>query len=68
MRKPDTIGFIGTGAMGSALIRGLLTAQLTQPSNIIASDADPAKSDALAEELGIVQAASNLDVAQRAET
>ncbi len=37
------IGFIGTGKMGEALIKGLLYARLVSPENIFASDVDFAK-------------------------
>jgi len=68
MRKPETIAFIGAGAMGSALLRGLLRAKLTRPRQIIASDADRAKTEALARELGILQADSNTAAAAQADT
>ncbi|MCZ7392231.1 MAG: pyrroline-5-carboxylate reductase [Candidatus Methanoperedens sp.] len=37
------IGFIGTGKMGEALIKGLLYAKLVSPENVLASDVDFAK-------------------------
>ncbi len=37
------IGFIGTGKMGEALIKGILHARLVSPDKIYASDADTAK-------------------------
>lgn len=64
MKKPEkTIAFIGVGAMGSALIRGLLSAQLVQPTELSAYDADQAKLASLAQELGITPTASGLEAA-----
>ena len=68
MRKTDLIAFIGTGAMGGALIRGLLKAKLARPQEIIGSDPDPARLDSLVKELGIVRAASNTEAAEKAAT
>lgn len=40
MKKGKTIGFIGTGNMGEALIAGLLKAKFTTPEKIMFFDAD----------------------------
>ena len=45
------IGFIGTGKMGEALIKGILHARLVPPGNIYASDMDVAKLKVLEKEL-----------------
>ena len=37
------IGFIGTGKMGEALIKGILHAKLVTPDMVFASDADAGK-------------------------
>jgi pyrroline-5-carboxylate reductase len=37
------IAFIGSGAMGEAMIKGLISKQLTQPAQIMASDPVPAR-------------------------
>lgn len=47
------IGFIGTGKMGEALIRGILQARLVPSGNIYAGDMDLAKLKALEKELKI---------------
>ncbi len=47
------IGFIGTGKMGEALIKGLLYARLVSPENIFASDVDSAKLQLLEKEYRI---------------
>lgn len=47
------LGFIGTGKMGEALIKGILQAQLVPPENIFASDADFTKLQLLENEYKI---------------
>lgn len=47
------IGFIGTGKMGEALIKGILCARLIPPENISASDADSEKLQLLEKEYKI---------------
>ncbi len=47
------IGFIGTGKMGEALVRGILHARLVSPSSLYASDVDPAKLQSLEREYKI---------------
>ena len=47
------IGFIGTGKMGEALIKGILHADLVPAANIYASDMDTAKLQALEKERNI---------------
>lgn len=47
------IGFIGTGKMGEALIKGILQTQLVPPENIFASDVDFAKLQLLEKEYKI---------------
>ncbi len=47
------LGFIGTGRMGEALIKGILQARLVPPENIFASDADSAKLQLLEKEYKI---------------
>ncbi len=54
------IAVIGTGNMGSALIRGLVNGNIAKPDTIMVFDVDREKVDALVEELGI-QAAADLD-------
>lgn len=47
------LGFIGTGKMGEALIKGILQSRLVPPENIFASDADSAKLQLLEKEYKI---------------
>jgi len=56
------IGFIGTGKMGEALIRGIIAAKLAPPSNICASDVDYAKLELLEKEYKINICRDNCDV------
>ncbi|MCL7412086.1 MAG: pyrroline-5-carboxylate reductase [ANME-2 cluster archaeon] len=65
--KDMTIGFIGTGKMGEALIRGIISAGLVEPGNICASDIDERKLGMLGEELGIVVSCDNVQTIEKAE-
>ncbi|MFH1115476.1 MAG: pyrroline-5-carboxylate reductase [Pseudomonadota bacterium] len=51
---------IGTGNMGSALIRGLVNGNMAAPDSVVVYDVDRDKAAALVEELG-VRAAENLE-------
>lgn len=55
------IGFIGTGKMGEALIKGILHARLVPPGNIYASDMDVAKLQMIEKELKINICKDNFD-------
>ena len=55
------IGFIGTGKMGEALIKGILHARLVPSGNIYASDMDLAKLKALETDLTINTCKDNCD-------
>jgi len=57
------IGFIGTGKMGEALIKGILQAKLVLPSRIHASDMDSVKLELLEREYKINTYKDNRDVA-----
>lgn len=60
--KPGTVGFIGLGSMGSAVVRRLMAAGY----EVIGWNRDPAKAEA-AESAGMVRAGSPREVAERAE-
>jgi pyrroline-5-carboxylate reductase len=64
MKTSEKIAFVGAGAMGGALMRGFLKAKLARPKDILASDADKEKLAALAKQLGISPAASNIEAAE----
>jgi pyrroline-5-carboxylate reductase len=48
-----TITVIGAGAMGSAIVRGLMNAALTQPQNLLVFDVESEKARALKMEFGV---------------
>ncbi len=58
----SSIAFIGAGAMGAALMRGLITAKVFAPENVIAYDVDAARVQLLAAELGL-KTANSLEAA-----
>lgn len=60
------LGFIGTGNMAKALIRGILKAGLYEPDQIIVSDKDKGVADAASRQFGIITASSNRDVVKKA--
>lgn len=57
--KDITIGFIGTGKMGEALIKGIINAGLVLPDKICASDIDEKKLESLEAEQGITVSCDN---------
>lgn len=61
------LGVIGTGKMGSALIRGIVKAGVLPPNKITASDVDPNLLSALKKETGIKTTSNNLEVVKSAE-
>lgn len=61
-----TVGLIGCGNMGRALALGLLAAGKHQPIDLIASDTDAARRQAVSQELGIEVVADNRAVVAKA--
>ena len=61
------LGFIGAGAMGEALMRGLIAAGVYAPGAIVAFDVDATRLQTISSTLGIV-AASGIEEAARADT
>jgi pyrroline-5-carboxylate reductase len=61
-------GFIGTGNMAGAIIRGVVAAKKVAPAGIVGFDTDPVKLKALADETGIGTAASADELVDRCET
>ncbi len=63
----DTIGFIGSGNMAEALIKGTITAGIYKPENIFISDIRPERLDFLAKQYGVQKADSNAALAAKAD-
>ena len=67
MKIEGTIGFVGAGNMGEALIRGLLKAGVAQPDQVVGSDPRSDRAAELAETYGIRTTADNVQVAREAD-
>ena len=63
-----TLGIIGCGKMGRALLGGILEAGLYSPQEVFAHDAYAEAVDAMVADYGVVAAGSNAAVAAQAET
>ncbi|HUU54459.1 MAG TPA: pyrroline-5-carboxylate reductase [Armatimonadota bacterium] len=61
------LGVIGTGNMGAALVRGIVGAGAAPPDSVIVSDADAGRASALAKDLGVGLAATNIEAASHSE-
>ena len=60
--KDKTVGFLGAGNMGEAIIKGLLQTGLVPTSAIAATDARADRLQQMTSQYGIRAAASNLDL------
>ncbi len=58
----EKIGFIGGGKMGEAMMKGLIKAKLSSSDNIIVSDVDDKRCNAIEEETGIKTTRDNKDI------
>ena len=67
MKLTQTIGFLGTGNMAEALIKGLIAAGVVEPKQIHGSDPRRERCDQMSNKYGIVAGTSNVDVVQKAE-
>jgi len=67
MKIEGTIGFVGTGNMGEALIRGLLKAGVAEPAQVVGSDPRPERTAQLREKYGIRTTGDNVEVARGAD-
>jgi pyrroline-5-carboxylate reductase len=67
MKIEGTVGFVGTGNMAEALIRGLVTAGVVEPRQIVGSDPRAERCQQLAEKYRIATTTDNLEVARRSE-
>jgi len=61
------IGFIGTGNLATAIIGGIVKAELVSGENIFASDADKNRAEEIAKKYDVQVVASNKDVARKAD-
>ena len=62
-KQVSTIGFLGSGNMAEALIKGIITAGLYKPENIFISDVRAERLEFLTEEYGVTAAATNSELA-----
>jgi pyrroline-5-carboxylate reductase len=62
-KQVSTIGFLGSGNMAEALIKGIITAGLYKPENIFISDVRAERLDFLTEEYGVTAVATNSELA-----
>ncbi|MBI1952609.1 MAG: pyrroline-5-carboxylate reductase [Candidatus Omnitrophica bacterium] len=62
-----TLGVIGCGNMGRALIQGVVKSRRMSPRRLIGWDPDQARLRAIVRSNGIVRASSNLDLTRRAK-
>jgi pyrroline-5-carboxylate reductase len=65
--KGKTIGFVGSGAMGEALIKGIVEATLVAPDAILAFDVRAERLTELSQRYGIRPAKSNAEVVRGAD-
>lgn len=62
-----TIGFIGSGNMAEALIKGIINAKLYKPANILISDIRPERVKQLARKYKVKKAKDNRELAGKAD-
>jgi pyrroline-5-carboxylate reductase len=67
MLRNKVVGFVGTGNMGEALIRGLLHGHLCRPEQIICSDARPDRLKDVRETYGIKGTSHNTEVVKQSD-
>ena len=63
----DTIGFIGGGNMAEAIIKGVISAKVYPPENIIASDIKSERLELLKDQYKITTTADNAELARRVD-
>jgi len=66
MKIEGTIGFIGTGNMAEALIRGLLHAGVAEPGQIVGSEPRPERCREITDKYQVRTTTDNLEVARQA--
>lgn len=65
--KGKTIGFVGSGAMGEALIKGIVEASLVAPDSVLAFDVRAERLAELSQRYGIRPVKSNAEVVRSAD-
>lgn len=66
-QKSYAVGFVGSGNMAGALIRGILDGGLYAPEQVVCSDVDARKLAALRRRFGIATTTDNLELATAAK-
>jgi len=64
----STIGFVGSGNMAEALIKGILTANIYAPENVFISDIRAERLKFLVEKYNVISIESNAELAAKVET
>jgi pyrroline-5-carboxylate reductase len=67
MLRNKTVGFVGTGNMGEALIHGLLYGHLCRPEQIICSDVRSERLKAIRETYGVRGTSHNIEVVKQSD-
>jgi pyrroline-5-carboxylate reductase len=62
------LGFLGAGNMGEAMIRGVLSAKLRSPEQIVVYDASPGRGEELRRRLGVAVAGSVEELLRACDT
>ncbi len=64
----DTIGFVGSGNMAEALIKGIVAAKIYAPENVFVSDIRAERLEYLAGKYGVTVVGNNAELAGKVET
>jgi len=67
-KEVETIGFVGSGNMAEALIKGIITADVYAPENVFISDIRAERLTFLAEKYSVVPVESNAELAAKVDT
>ncbi|WP_338449783.1 pyrroline-5-carboxylate reductase [Niallia oryzisoli] len=62
-----TIGFVGAGNMGKAIMNGIIKAGIASPQDIVVYDVYPPSLDAVQTELGVTTTSNEKEVVQKAD-
>jgi len=64
----NTIGFVGSGNMAEALIKGIIAAKIYTPENVFISDIRSEQLEFLGDKYGVVAVENNAELAGKVET